>query len=186
MKRTISVITTGALALGAYALPLTSALAATPNWTLNPGSTITFVCGGGNYVHTLDTVTQDGNGTLTGTGHYNPDAGYTWDLTGSISGDDITYTITYTGIAAGSVYTNTGTIAGDGSISGSSSSNCQTFTMPAGSATAIPTEVVATSKEQCKKGGWEDLVDDEGNSFKNQGDCVSFVATGGKNKASIN
>ena len=32
------------------------------------------------------------------------------------------------------------------------------------------------TKEECKKGGWRDF---EG--FKNQGDCVSFVATGGKN-----
>ncbi len=33
-----------------------------------------------------------------------------------------------------------------------------------------------TSKEQCKNGGWRDF-----GVFKNQGDCVSFVATGGKN-----
>ena len=32
-----------------------------------------------------------------------------------------------------------------------------------------------TSKEQCKHGGWLSF------GFKNQGDCVSFVATGGKN-----
>ncbi|MBA4182168.1 MAG: hypothetical protein C0506_16400 [Anaerolinea sp.] len=44
---------------------------------------------------------------------------------------------------------------------------------------------VATDKDQCKKGGWEDLVDSEGNSFKNQGDCVSYVATGGKNLGAI-
>ena len=40
---------------------------------------------------------------------------------------------------------------------------------------------VASSKDECKNGGWMDLVDDQGNSFKNQGDCVSYVATGGKN-----
>ena len=34
-----------------------------------------------------------------------------------------------------------------------------------------------TSKDQCKKGGWEDF----GGMFKNQGDCVSYVATGGAN-----
>jgi hypothetical protein len=34
-----------------------------------------------------------------------------------------------------------------------------------------------TSKDQCKNGGWKDF----GTTFKNQGDCVSFVATGGKN-----
>jgi hypothetical protein len=34
-----------------------------------------------------------------------------------------------------------------------------------------------TSKEQCKNGGWQTF-----GVFKNQGDCVSFVATGGKNQ----
>jgi hypothetical protein len=33
-----------------------------------------------------------------------------------------------------------------------------------------------TSMEQCKNGGWQTY-----GIFKNQGDCVSFVATGGKN-----
>jgi hypothetical protein len=33
-----------------------------------------------------------------------------------------------------------------------------------------------TSKDQCKNGGWQAY-----GVFKNQGDCVSFVATGGKN-----
>ena len=36
-----------------------------------------------------------------------------------------------------------------------------------------------TSKGQCKKGAWRDFE-----VFKNQGDCVSFVATGGKNPPS--
>jgi len=35
----------------------------------------------------------------------------------------------------------------------------------------------------CKNGGWREYVDSEGGSFKNQGDCVSFVATGGRNLA---
>ena len=42
-------------------------------------------------------------------------------------------------------------------------------------------QTVATAKDQCKDGGWETLVDSSGNAFKNQGDCVSFVATNGKN-----
>jgi hypothetical protein len=33
-----------------------------------------------------------------------------------------------------------------------------------------------TSKDQCKDGGWQTY-----GVFKNQGDCVSFVVTGGKN-----
>jgi len=43
---------------------------------------------------------------------------------------------------------------------------------------------VATSKSQCEHGGWQHLTDNNGNPFKNHGDCVSFVASGGKNPAS--
>ena len=34
-----------------------------------------------------------------------------------------------------------------------------------------------TSKDQCKKDGWKVY-----GVFKNQGDCVSFIATGGRNE----
>lgn len=37
-----------------------------------------------------------------------------------------------------------------------------------------------TSKAECKKGGWEQFNNP---TFKNQGDCVSYVATGGRNAA---
>jgi hypothetical protein len=37
---------------------------------------------------------------------------------------------------------------------------------------------VPTSKDQCKNGGWRN----HGATFKNQGQCVSFVATGGKHR----
>lgn len=37
-----------------------------------------------------------------------------------------------------------------------------------------------TSKDQCKDGGWSNYTDGQGNAFKNQGDCVSYVASGGK------
>ena len=36
-----------------------------------------------------------------------------------------------------------------------------------------------TSQDQCKNGGWQNLE-----IFENQGDCVSFVATGGKHPPS--
>ena len=36
--------------------------------------------------------------------------------------------------------------------------------------------LLPTSKDECKNGGWHTF-----GVFKNQGDCVSFVATGGKN-----
>jgi hypothetical protein len=31
-----------------------------------------------------------------------------------------------------------------------------------------------TNKDQCKKGGWQNLEDANGNAFKNQGQCVSY------------
>ena len=36
-----------------------------------------------------------------------------------------------------------------------------------------------TSKEECRNGGWKSY-----GVFKNQGDCVSFVATNGTNSPS--
>lgn len=39
---------------------------------------------------------------------------------------------------------------------------------------------VPTNKDQCKDNGWKSF----GTTFKNQGDCVSFVATHGKNQPS--
>jgi DNA-binding beta-propeller fold protein YncE len=44
-----------------------------------------------------------------------------------------------------------------------------------GLAIASPRPLLPTSKEQCKNGGWKAY------GFKNQGDCVSFAATKGKN-----
>lgn len=39
------------------------------------------------------------------------------------------------------------------------------------------------TKDSCKNGGWQSLTDTNGHSFKNQGDCVSFFATSGRNLA---
>jgi len=49
---------------------------------------------------------------------------------------------------------------------------------PQGTAT-VTFVAVPTDKDQCKDGGWQTF-----GVFKNQGDCVSFVATGGANAAS--
>jgi hypothetical protein len=42
-----------------------------------------------------------------------------------------------------------------------------------------PEPTLPTSKDQCRNGGWKTY-----GVFKNQGDCVSFVATGEKNQPS--
>jgi choice-of-anchor C domain-containing protein len=41
-----------------------------------------------------------------------------------------------------------------------------------------------TMMAACKHGGWKTMTDGHGHHFKNQGDCVSFYATGGKNVGS--
>ncbi len=46
--------------------------------------------------------------------------------------------------------------------------------------TEVVEPAVPTTKEQCMNNGWRTLVDRDGNSFRNQGQCVAFVASGGK------
>jgi hypothetical protein len=48
--------------------------------------------------------------------------------------------------------------------------------MPVAGDVIVHAPAVPTSKDQCKSGGWRNFP-----GFKNQGDCVSFVANGGKN-----
>jgi choice-of-anchor C domain-containing protein len=51
----------------------------------------------------------------------------------------------------------------------------------------VVTETVAVppTLADCKDAGWLTMVDADGNGFKNQGDCVSYFATGGKNTGSV-
>jgi len=55
-----------------------------------------------------------------------------------------------------------------------------TATDAAGNTSEFAPDIAAvslpTSADQCKKGGWQTY-----GIFKNQGDCVSYVATKGKN-----
>jgi hypothetical protein len=46
-----------------------------------------------------------------------------------------------------------------------------------GDVTVVDAPALPTSKDQCKNGGWRNF-----GVFKNQGDCVSYVETGGKNR----
>ena len=39
---------------------------------------------------------------------------------------------------------------------------------------SVETKGVPRTIDDCKDGGWQNLVDDQGRPFKNQGDCVSF------------
>jgi PA-IL-like protein len=89
---------------------------------------------------------------------------------------------------AGGLYYRIGsgpwTLAGSGptTISGSGELYLTTNDYPgefgdnSGSFTVNIAPALPTSKDQCKNGGWEQY-----GVFKNQGDCVSFVATNGQN-----
>jgi hypothetical protein len=55
-----------------------------------------------------------------------------------------------------------------------------TLQVTSGDVAVVDAPRVPTSKDQCKQGGWRAY-----GAFKNQGDCVSFVATGGKNPPAI-
>ena len=52
-----------------------------------------------------------------------------------------------------------------------------TATLTDGRAMVFDAPLLPTSKDQCKNGGWRNFP-----QFKNQGDCVSFVATHGENQ----
>ena len=58
--------------------------------------------------------------------------------------------------------------AGTQPIAGSSAGDAQV---------TLSYSVVPTSKDQCKNGGWRTFTNP---TFKNQGDCVSYVTTGRK------
>ena len=47
---------------------------------------------------------------------------------------------------------------------------------------AAPPQPATTA--DCKTAGWRGYADAAGHAFKNQGDCVSFVAGAGRNPAS--
>jgi hypothetical protein len=50
------------------------------------------------------------------------------------------------------------------------------FPVLSGDLVVVDAPPLPTTKDECKNGGWKTF-----GAFKNQGDCVSFVATGGKN-----
>lgn len=98
----------------------------------------TFVCGGNAIPHQLDTLVKNPDGTFRGTGHVPEEPSFTWDLSGSISGSTVTWTITYTGSEAGFVYGGTGTIAADGSLQSNVSANVNNCTQVTTGAEIFP------------------------------------------------
>jgi hypothetical protein len=149
-----------------------------------------------------------GTFTETGSGTVNPAntlATFTATFTIHSTAGDVTGTKTFSGTAPGVCFQNAGNISIFGAIpttyqatihtthgnyTDHGTSTVQQFFESAGtidgfretfaSTQTETTLVVPTSKDACKDGSWESF----GGIFKNQGDCVSFVATGGKNPPS--
>jgi hypothetical protein len=130
MKKTLSKTLLSAL----FAIPLfigMSAEAAAPNWNVTDDYVVAFTLGGTDYAHDMSLV-QDGLGNLTGDGGYPAGGAYTyaWVLTsGMVDGDTVHIHADYTAPADAvtplTVMHMMGTIALDGSMSGTWSDNYQ-------------------------------------------------------------
>jgi hypothetical protein len=98
--------------------------AATGTGVWNVGGTYPLtVTLGGAYPHTMTinkvTPISTTASKFSGTGYYNLDPSYTWTVNGLVSGSDISFTLVYTGTLAGYTFNAVGTIAANGSMSGS-------------------------------------------------------------------
>ena len=111
-------------------------------WNIIGTHQLNFDFSGIPYVHTMQvtTVTPTSNysSTFSGTGTYNADTSYTWTVSGTVTGNALSFTITYNNTSPAYVVTGNGVINPDGSVTGTATAVNPTqslgFTMPAGSA----------------------------------------------------
>ena len=184
MKSTILKITALALLIAPFGAAL-PALAAAPQWDTTGSYVVAMNYQSINYAHDM-TLSQAADGTLTGNGGNPVGANvYMWVLTsGTVSGNVIDFTANYTATADAVTPQTTmhvvGTIASDGTMSGTWSDNYQagvrtgSWTSTTGTADTLPPVITPTMKDQCKNGGWKTFTDP---SFKNQGQCVASVVS---------
>jgi len=118
-------------AFASLALVASAAVQRVPGpWDMTGTYVIDFTLGGGGvYAHTMNITSMDlATGAFSGTGFYNADPSYTWNVTGNVSDSSLSFTIVYTGSGAGYTVNATGTIAPDGTLSGNATGPGQTFT----------------------------------------------------------
>lgn len=151
--------------IAAFALIAAPASAATPNWNIAGSWNLDFDFNGGHYLHTMNVASFDTTtGAFSGTGVYVADPSYTWDVTGTVDGDSITFDISYTGANAGYASHSIGTITSSTSITGTwldSSSKAGTLTS-SGTAVAISDQ-----------NGEEDQADEEDETDDQTGDSIT-------------
>lgn len=99
-------------------------------WVPSATSILTFNYEGPNYPHTfaLDSFTPLSTESVgfSGTGHFNPDPSYTWNLKGVINEDGVWFQILYTGTQAGCKLYANGEISASGAMSGTWRGTCWT------------------------------------------------------------
>jgi hypothetical protein len=83
----------------------------------------------GVWRHTMTVASIDQNGNFSGTGYYDADRGYTWNVKGQLLGDTVNFKKVYTGKNLGYTSTNSGKISSNGAMAGTGfSSTGQKFT----------------------------------------------------------
>lgn len=149
MKKIIAKIALAAVLALPFAAGLHAEAATMPGWNVTGNYVINFNYLGSDYAHDMS-LTQDSSGALTGNGG-NPAGGthvYSWVIdSGSVSGNSLTFTAHYTASADAvtplTVMNATGTVASDGTLSGTWSDNYQggsrsgTWSTASGTATVI-------------------------------------------------
>jgi hypothetical protein len=186
----------GAAVVGLLAALMTISTAVPVGAAAEP-VTGTATTSGGNGFTTVDLVYSSPGVLGSGTMHFDfviipgqPGVGFTTEGTGVLTRSDgatltgtetstvdltttpfpvvIHFTVTSgTGALAGTTgeIVLTGASRGPGAVG-------DVFTMTGTLTTPPP---VPTDKDQCKDGGWQNLADNQGEPFPNQGQCVSFV-----------
>lgn len=122
-------IITGTIFALALTLVLGSSAYANELWDLTGNYTIDFVCTsgcGGTWTHEMNVTTMDlVTGDFSGTGNFHTGTP-TWTVVGNVSGDTIAFTIDYDGSSY--AVDVVGTLADDGTMSGTATGPGQEFT----------------------------------------------------------
>ncbi len=110
-----------------------------PRWSLEGDWTLRFMYGVSPYIHEMTVTIQQLAGSFEGYGHYVLDPGYTWTVTGAVSGSNVAFHLVYTGKNAGYFVDAVGTIAFDGTMSGTWNNPSQSgsWSSTAGQATLL-------------------------------------------------
>lgn len=138
----------------------------------------------GNYTGTqFQLVLQQTGTSVTGAGYDNVN-----NLTASITGTQVGSSIDLifvwpTGVAEYVGTVTSGGMSGTAGAVGNAVPGVTTWDTEGPSQTCSPAASPPATKDDCKNGGWQTHTDANGTAFKNQGDCVSYVATKGKNGA---